>query len=218
MSVSKSQLERVGVAPQAADAVAREATTLKAKAGQALFHPGADCAGYVLPLAGVIRVSMTAASGRELTLYRVAPGELCLQTFQCLATGAQYSADGVAESDLEAAFLPRACFDRLLGDCAAFRSFVMACVADRFAQMAQIVEVTAFHPIDQRLAAALVKLAEQGVVRQTHAEIAAEIGSVREVVSRRLAQLEREGAVSVARGQVQLLDLERLTDLAGALL
>ena len=161
---------------------------------------------------------MTAASGREITLYRVRAGELCLQTFQCLATGARYGAEGVAEDAIEAAFLTRAAFDRLLGECAAFRGFVMACVAERFAQMAQIVEVTAFHAIDNRLAAALVKRAEAGLVRQTHAEIAAEIGSAREVVSRRLAQLEREGIVALARGEIRLLDMARLVSLAGELL
>ena len=69
--------------------------------GTVLFQPGQACPGLVLLDKGTIKVTLTAANGREVVLYRVSPGDMCLQTFSCLVEGRTYSAEGVAETDLE---------------------------------------------------------------------------------------------------------------------
>ena len=70
--------------------------------GTTLFRAGDPCPGFVVLSEGTIRVTMSAANGREVVLYRVRPGDVCLQTFSCLIDGRSSSAEGVAETDLSA--------------------------------------------------------------------------------------------------------------------
>src|SRR6056297_3136832 len=77
------------------------ARNVKAPAGQSVFRPGQECPGFLSLRAGSIRVTLAGASGREVVLYRVRPGEVCLQTFSCLMDGRVYAAEGIVESNIE---------------------------------------------------------------------------------------------------------------------
>ncbi|PCH70265.1 MAG: cyclic nucleotide-binding protein, partial [Rhodobacteraceae bacterium] len=79
---------------------------LSCPAGTVLFRPGQECPGFVRLQSGSIRVTLSAANGREVVLYRVAPGDVCLQTFACLTDGRSYSAEGVAEQDIVGEIMP----------------------------------------------------------------------------------------------------------------
>lgn len=173
--------------------------------GSVLFRPSDECPGFVAVKQGTIKVTLTAASGREIVLYRVAPGDVCLQTFACLAQGRRYSAHGVAETAVEAELIPRAAFERRFVEDAGFRATILGAIARRFADYEQVVETLAFIGLEARVAAALLRLADaQGVVRATHEAIATEIGSAREAVSRQLGAFAREGLVRLARGRIEL--------------
>jgi CRP/FNR family transcriptional regulator len=74
--------------------------------GSRVFAPGEPCPGFVLLDSGTIRVSLAAENGREVVLYRVQPGDVCLQTFSCLINHTTYRAEGVAETDLSGTLLP----------------------------------------------------------------------------------------------------------------
>lgn len=213
-----ARLEAAGVPQGAAEAVASVGRTVSVAAGAVLFRPGDPCGGYVAPLAGSLAVVMAGQGGRELALYRVGPGELCLQTFQCLVTGAAYAAEGRVETAFEAVVVPPTRFDGLMAQSAPFRGWVLAQVARRFAMMAQLVEAVATAPIPQRLAGALLRLADaDDVVRATHAELAAEIASAREVVSRALAAFAAHGLVQAGRGRIVLCNRDALSRTAGGL-
>ena len=164
------------------------AVVLKARAGDVLFRVDDVCRGFIALRSGSLRVGLTSAAGRELVLYRVRPGEICLQTFTCLARQGAYAAEGVAETDLDAVLIPPGAFDRLMAEDPAFRSVVLSSVASRFIDLEAMVETLAFTGLPARLAGALlVNGADTGVVRMTHEDLAAEIGSAREAVSRQLA-------------------------------
>ena len=211
------RLQDVGLPAGAAEAVAANGRTITAPAGAVLFRPGDPCGGYVAPLKGVLSVVLAGAGGRELALYRVGPGDLCLQTFQCLVTGAAYAAEGRVESAFEAVVVPPSRFDALMADSRPFRGWVLGQVAARFAFLARLVEAVATVPISQRLAAALLRLADgDGIVVATHAELAAEIATAREVVSRALAAFVADGLVETARGRIVLRDRDGLSRAAGA--
>lgn len=188
---------------------------LKLTRGTTLFSAGAPCRGFVELTRGTIRVSMTAANGREVVLYRVGPGDVCLQTFSCLIHDRAYRAEGVAETDLEGRILPPDAFrDRLAND-AAFRDEIFRAVARRFADYEELVETVALTGFDTRLARALLRLADaSGDVRATHEHLAAETGSARAVVSRRLGALAEQGLVALRRGRVSLLDVGELQRIA----
>jgi CRP/FNR family transcriptional regulator len=183
-------------------------------AGTILFRAGDPCRGFVDVRRGSIRVSLTAASGREVVLYRVAPGEICLQTFSCLVDSHDYAAEGVAETDLEATLIPPGQFRAMLAGDDAFRDRVMHAVSGRFTDFLRFVEDVTLAGLEARLARALLRLqGPDGLVHATHETLAREAGSAREAVSRQLAAFRQQGLVEMGRGHVRILAPARLVAL-----
>jgi CRP/FNR family transcriptional regulator, anaerobic regulatory protein len=186
-------------------------TDIRLRAGDVLFRAGDECAGFLALSQGVVRVALTSAGGREIVLYRVRPGEVCLQTFACLVQGRRYQAEGVAETDIVGHMTPTSAFHARLEQDAGFRQSVLSAVADRFADFEQVVETLAFAGLGQRVARALLMLAGDGDdVHARHEDIAAEIGSAREAVTRQLSAFARDGWVETARGLTRILDRRAL--------
>ncbi len=183
-------------------------------AGTVLFRPGQDCPGYVRLHHGTIRVTLTAPNGREMVLYRVSPGDICLQTFACLTDGRSYSAEGIAETDIRAEIMPHAQFRQSMAEDSDFRTEVMQAVARRFADFEQLIEEVALTGFDARLARVLLRLAgDDDEITITHDALAAETASGRAFVSRRLGEFARRGLVRPGRGRLSLLNragLERV--------
>lgn len=187
-------------------------TQLKCPAGTVLFTPGQECPGFVRLTKGTVRVSLTAANGREVVLYRVGPGDVCLQTFACLTDGRTYSAEGIAETPLSGEIMPHADFRSAMTRDDAFRTEIMTAVARRFGDYEQLVEDVALTGFDARLARVLLRLADdQGRLSITHEALAAETASGRAFVSRRLRELSRLELVETHRGGLQILDRPGLT-------
>jgi CRP/FNR family transcriptional regulator len=188
---------------------------LKCDTGTVLFRPEQECPGYVEVEEGVIRVSITAPNGREVVLYRVRPGDVCLQTFACLLDGRTYSAEGVCESPVAGRILPPAEFQRRIAGDAGFRQNVFAAIAHRFADYEKLVEEIALTGFDARLARVLMRLADdRGEVHATHESLAAETASGRAFVSRRLADFARLGVVELGRGWLRIADRDGLERIA----
>jgi CRP/FNR family transcriptional regulator len=196
-----------------AQAVAESLQTMDVPAGTAVFDEHQPCRGFPFVLAGAIRVVKAAANGRELPLYRVGPGESCIISSSCLLGRADYSARGITEGPTTLALLPRELFEQLLAQ-PAFRDFVFALFAERMADLMQLVEEVAFKKLDQRLAGLL--LGKGRTVHATHQQLADELGSVREIVSRLLKGFAEQGLVRLGREQVELLDPAGLRRVATA--
>jgi CRP/FNR family transcriptional regulator len=182
------------------------------KGGQA-FAAGAECNAYLVVVRGSVRVQLIAENGREIVLYRVRSGESCVLTTSCLMMRAPYGAEAIAEDNVLAAALPGETFRTLLASSATFRDFVLAAYADRVADLILTMEDAVFHRIDRRLARILLA---RGVptLTGTHQELAAELGSAREVVSRQLKSFEKQGLVALSRGRIDIVDRVRLARLA----
>lgn len=176
---------------------------LSVPSGTVVFDERQPCRGFPFVLGGTIRVVKVSAGGRELQLYKVVAGESCIITSSCLLGHADYNARGVAEGPTTLALLPREVFDEMVSQ-PAFRDFVFALFSARMVELMQLVEEVAFRKLDQRLAALL--LGKGRVVRATHQQLADELGSVREMVSRLLKGFAEEGLVRLGREQVELLD------------
>ena len=184
---------------------------MKASAGDVLFRVDDVCHGFIALRSGALRVGLTSAAGRVLVLYRVRPGEICLQTFSCLTRQGAYAAEGVAETNIDAVLIPPRAFDRLMSEDPAFRSVVLSSVASRFEDLEATVETLAFTGLPARLAGALLaNAADGGQVRMTHEALAAEIGSAREAVSRQLATFAKADLVTLHRGAITLDDVSGL--------
>ena len=184
-------------------------------AGTRVFGEGSPCQAYLILLSGQVRVQKVGESGREIVLYRVEPGETCIVTTACLMSGINYDAEGIAESDIEARILPESGFRELLAQSAAFRDFVFKAYGTRISSLLMLIEEVAFGRIDQRLAACLLARAKgSGEVAATHQDLAMELGSAREVISRQLKDFERRGWVRLGRGIVAITQGEALSRLA----
>jgi CRP/FNR family transcriptional regulator len=198
-----------------AAAKARGVSHVRARAGDVLFRPLDPCRGFIAVRRGAIKVMLAAPSGREIVLYRVKPGEVCLQTFSCLVQHKPYGAEGVAEDEVDALLIPKAEFELLLAGNDAFRAAVLGSVAERFADFENVVQMLAFTGLEARVAAALLRLAgEHEYIAATHEALAEEIGSAREAVSRQLGLFARQGLVSLQRGRIDLNERAILTQLA----
>lgn len=189
------------------------AVVMPLPAGAQVFAPGAPCSAYLLMLDGVVRVRMIADTGREIVLYRVRRGETCVLTTSCLLGEETYPAEGVVEEAATGVVLPRPAFDDLMRRSEPFRRYVFAGLGRRVAEILSAMEAAVFHRIDVRLARHLAARVDP-TVAITHQDLAVELGTAREVVSRHLKAFERRGLVRLTRGTIEVVDRAGLADLA----
>jgi len=181
-------------------------------AGTVLFDEKSACQAFPMVIEGAVRVVKTAPSGRELQLYRVLPGESCILSTGCMLGSAPYSAKGIAESELTFVALPPALFHKLIAEHEPFRNYVFGLFAERITELMQLVEAVAFHKLDQRLATLL--LGKGKTIHTTHQQLADELGSVREIVSRLLKTFAEQGLVSIGREEIEIVNPAQLRRLA----
>ncbi len=144
-------------------------------------------------------------------------GESCALTTACLMGYEEYQAEGIAETDVEAIAVPRTTFDELIARSAEFRRFVFTAFSVRITNLFKIIDEVAFSRMDIRLAQKLLDLAgADGRVAITHQQLASELGTAREVISRQLHEFQRRNWISATRGEISLLAPKELRTLAGA--
>lgn len=186
--------------------------------GKIIFQPGEACPGFVVLTSGSIKVTLTGASGRDVVLYRVRPGEVCLQTLSCLINDQPYGAEGMAETELAGQLVPASEFHRKFADDAAFRDMIMSSVATRFAEYQQLVEEVALTGFDARLAKVLLRMAgPSGMIATTHAALATETASGRAYVTRRLTEFAKKGWVAQKDDGIEIRDPRALEQVAAGL-
>lgn len=184
----------------------------RAPAGTVLFDAKQPCGGFPLLVQGRVRVAKSAPNGREIVLYRVDPGEGCILSGGCLLGHTDYSARGVAESDVTLLSIPPALFQEMIVSAPAFREFVFGMYGARLSEVMELVEEVAFRKLDARLAQLLIHRGP--VVSETQQRLADELGSVREVVSRVLRSFEDRGWIRIEREKVTVTQPKALSDLA----
>jgi CRP/FNR family transcriptional regulator len=196
-------LERV---PGLTAELALAGETLLVPAGATLFGRGAACQRIGFFLSGGVRVFAAGASGRQITLYEIVPGEVCILNASCVLSRQRYPAQAHALEPTECLLVPAETFRLLFARHEALRDFVFGLFADRLALMMELICEVAFGSLERRLEDYLVERAEDGRVRLTHQAIANDLGSSREVVSRLLKEFERRGRVQLGRSELVLLD------------
>ncbi len=183
-------------------------------AGESIYRPGDPARGWIVVESGRVKVSLTADTGREITLYRIEAGESCVLTTSALLSGEAMFAEAVAETHVRARLLPTPAFERLIDESAAFRRLVLANYAGRVADLVAVMQDVLFHAMPQRLARLMLAAAKDGAVAATHQTLAAELGTAREVVSRLLQRMERESAVVAERGSIRIRNAALLEAIA----
>ena len=187
----------------------RVAERMDYRPGERLYEEGFPCPFVPFLVSGGLRVFKIAESGREITLYRVHPGQVCILSVLCSMRERQYAV--IAESELRSTLyvVPGGEFRRLVRRHGELQEFVLGVLSDRLTEIVSLVDDVAFRRVDLRLAERLLRETQppaEPTVTITHARLATDLGTSREVVSRKLKDLERAGVVRMGRGQVQLLD------------
>lgn len=183
--------------------------------GTTIFGPGNSPQNMLFLLEGTVKVQQVSESGHEIVLYRIHAGQSCVLTTACLLAYEDYSADGIAETDVQAAAVPRNVFDELVAQSRSFRNFVFAAFSKRITDLFLMIDEVAFQRLDVRLADKLIHLAgTDDVVATTHQQLSVELGTAREVVSRQLQEFQRRGWIEQSRGKVRLVDRDQLEQLA----
>lgn len=202
-----------GLEQNARDLLAKSARIVEAPVGTVGYREGGACGAYVMRLEGQSRVFKMSASGREILLYRVGPGETCVITTTCLLGNSDYPASTVVEKAIKDVIIPSGAFNQLMIDSRVFRTFVMTNYGALISDLIVLLDEVAFHSLDARLAKLLLDDG-QDAVHKTHQQLADELGTAREVVSRQIKRLEQKGLVALSRGQVDILNRKLLLEIS----
>jgi CRP/FNR family transcriptional regulator len=194
------------------EALLRDGVVQRAPAGFEVCGEGQACTALPMLLEGVVRVAKEAASGRELTLYRIHAGDSCVLTASCILSERPFPARAVVEEPAEALFVPAERVLDWLDVHSHWRRLLFGLVARRLSRVIALVEEVAFRRLDERLACLLVELhATRGAeLDVTHQRLAAELGTSREVVTRVLRDFERQGWLETGRARIRILAPEPL--------
>jgi CRP/FNR family transcriptional regulator len=194
----------------------QKSAVIAVPAGTTIFGPGNSPENMLFLLEGSVRVQQVSETGHEIVLYRIHAGESCVLTTACLLTFEDYSAEGICETDISAAAIPRAVFDDLVAQSKEFRDFVFAAFSKRITDLFLMIDEVAFQKMDVRLADKLIALSDgKNTIATTHQKLSVELGTAREVISRQLQEFQRRGWVAQSRGCVSLIQRNALEKLAG---
>lgn len=195
--------------------IMRSAQHVVLPAGSAVFRGGQACENYLLVLEGMVKVQRVSEDGHEIILYRIGAGQVCELTTSCLLADAEYPAEAVAETAVRAILIPKAYFHEALSGSPGFRKFVFSSLDQGIHGLVHLVEEVAFGHMDCRLAQHLLDLGgAPKMIEKTHYDLAVELGTAREVVSRLLKEFERRGWVRLHRGKIEIVGSEELRALA----
>ncbi|WP_235012736.1 Crp/Fnr family transcriptional regulator [Spiribacter roseus] len=184
-------------------------------AGTPVFAPGDECQGLPLVIEGEIRVQMIGASGNEIVLYRIQGGEMCPLSLGCLLSRNSHQSEAIVEKDSEVLVLSPALTTELMDQAVCFRQAILESYGQRLQSLMLVIEEVAFRRLDERLAEKLVERQFQGQLAVTHQDLAVELGTAREVVSRLLKEFERRGLVRLERGCITISDRDALDRVRG---
>ena len=182
--------------------IERNLVQKKVQAGELLINGEEACWGFSFIKSGVLRVYRLNDEGREVTLYRLRKGDSCFMTVICALTQNNTHAYVRVEEDSELVILPMLLFEKYLMNHPVYLQFVFKNLYEKFLSVIQVVENVTFNSIEQRVIDYLQQLSRGGLLYRTHEQIAFDIGSTREVVSRTLKSLERKGMVKLERGKI----------------
>ena len=192
-------------------ALGADGTPVDVAAGTVLFTENNPCQGFPLVLDGEVRVARQSMDGRNLELYRVTPGELCLVSSASLFRSTPLSAHGVTTKPTHLLLIRPTTFQQWLAQ-PAFRDSILGLFAERMADLTTLIDAVAFQKLDQRLAATLLGRGQD--LSLTHQALADELGTVREIITRLLRRFEREGWVQLSREHIHIVNSPALRAVA----
>ena len=199
---------RLGQDPGFAAEIGRHGRPAELPKGQHICLEGSACEHLAFVMTGTARIYKVGETGREITLYRLDAGECCILTLACILSRKRFPAFAVSETQMQAIIVPAPIIRRWTEELPVWRQYAWNLVASRLGDIISLVEEITFRRMDERLNYHLARseLFPPGTrVRVTHQQIATELGTSREVVSRLLKDLEQRELVELGRGWIRVL-------------
>lgn len=193
------------------DELLQQSILRKVEAGDEVMRTGQYIKYTILLLSGLLKVYREDDEGNEFLIYYLEPGNACAMSMMCSARNEQSQIKAKAVTDAEVLLVPSHLSELWLGKYKTWHSFVIASYRQRFEELLQTLDSIAFKALDERLLFYLrrhVKVSGNEV-RLSHQQIADELNSSREVISRLLKKLEQTGALTLHRNYLEIHDLER---------
>lgn len=178
------------------------------EADTVLFYEGMECKHLMLIVEGCVRVFRDSHEGREVTLYRVEPGQLCVHNLNNLVDGVHSQITAKTEAPMRGLVISRHAFHQALDRSPSFRNYVLRTLTERLSLMTNLVSGFAFDRLDLRVAVWLIEQFDRSCARPiqaTHSDIAHELGTTREMISRILKDFEHKRCIQLARGRIHLV-------------
>ena len=185
-------------------------------AGSVLYRDGDECTHLPLLLAGELVLTKYGETGRAITLYRVEGGESCILSTLSILNDSVFPAEASTHGSASLVLVPAETLRRLVSADDDWRTFIFGMYHARLAGLISLIEEVVFGKLDVRLASTLLRRVSSGAteVSTTHQELAVELGSSREVVSRVLKEWERRGLIGLARGTIRIVSSEKLQEIS----
>ena len=196
--------------------VTKNIATLQYAKGTHIHHSGLDCMGILMIKSGELRVYLLSEDGRDITLYRLYPGESCILSASCVLKNITFNVHIDAEQDSQLLLLNAKLFQELYNRNIYVENFASKLTIQRFSDVMWAMQQILFMSFDKRLALFLLNESDKtnsDIIRLSHEQIAKYISSAREVVSRMLKYFSTEGIVKLSRGEVTLIDKAKLKHL-----
>ncbi len=205
--------EIIGLLHPISNRLLESSNLMRIPAGARLYREDQHCDRFMWLLEGTVRVYKHSPEGREITLYRVNPGDVCVLSLQSLLCGEGFPAEAVAETDLAGISLIQHDFEKALDLSNDFHRYLLKILSQRIGNVMRLVSEIAFQRLDLRLACLMGQLFERSqgrAIQMTHAQLARELGTTREMVSRILKELEHQKCIRLQRGEIHLVSSESL--------
>lgn len=201
---------------QERDIVQKSAFLRRYEKGAQVHSGGQECLGLLLVLSGEIRTYLLSGEGREITLFRLYPGDVCVLSASCVLSQISFDTQLTAQQDTQVLVIPASVVALLRDTNLAARCYLYELATQRFSDVMWAMQQLLFRQLDQRLAAFLLaeyRRTGSPTIAMTHEQLAQQISSAREAVARILKQFAEDGLVELKRGAITLLNpagLEKL--------
>ncbi len=196
--------------------IGRNAVVRSFRAGSMLHSGPDDCSGLYVITGGQVRSYILSESGREVTLFRLFERDVCIFSASCVMKDIRFDVQTQAVENTSTILIPTPVFKELNESSIAVADYTNRLLSSRFSDVMWLLQQILFMSFDRRLAIFLLEHVDAGgKLNATHEEIAGDMASAREVVTRMLRYFQSEGIVRLSRGRIQVTNMKKLKKLAG---
>lgn len=182
----------------------------KYEKGEIVHSKNSSCTGLLITTSGNFRVFISSPSGRQITLFKLYDRDICMLSASCVFTNLTYDVNLEAQDKSEAIIIDSSLIKKISSSNFEVMNFILNLTQDKLSQVMYVLEQTTFFSLDERIKNYLLeqsRYTDSNLLHITHEDMANELGSSREVISRILKKFEKDGKIEIFRGKVKIINL-----------